>query len=122
MTADDRVLAVTTLSFDISVAELFLPAECWSLRLPRRTAGWPLDALLLSEAISDMKITYMQATPPTWRMLLDDWMARTCRPADRVGRGDAHTGPCRGVVALLRGTVESLRPDRSHGLGDGPTA
>jgi amino acid adenylation domain-containing protein len=70
MTADDRVLAVTTLSFDISVAELFLPLSvgaCVCL-VGRRMA---LDALLLSKAISDMRITYLQATPPTWRMLLE---------------------------------------------------
>ncbi len=64
----DRLLAVTTLSFDIAGLELFLPliqgAEC---RLcASSTAG---DAERLRETIRRSGPTVMQATPSTWKML-----------------------------------------------------
>ena len=69
MTENDRLLAVTTLSFDISVLELFLPiitgATC--VIADQETAR---DATALSRIIASANITVMQATPSTWRMLL----------------------------------------------------
>lgn len=76
MTADDRVLAITTLSFDISVTELFLPLAVGACvcMVDRRVAS---DGLLLARKIEDSRATYMQATPATWRMLLDSgWTGR----------------------------------------------
>jgi len=69
--AGDRLLAVTTLSFDIAVLELFLPlvvgasvciADRETARDPRRLAG----------LIASARIGVMQATPSSWRLLLDD--------------------------------------------------
>ena len=70
LSADDRLLAVTTLGFDIAALELFLPllqGGCVVLAL-REQALQPaaLIALLETQAIS-----VMQATPATWQMLLD---------------------------------------------------
>lgn len=66
---DDVLLAVTTLSFDIAILELFLPltrggtvAVCDSV-----TAA---DGVLLAAALRDTGATLMQATPATWQMLL----------------------------------------------------
>ncbi|BAL88452.1 putative NRPS [Actinoplanes missouriensis 431] len=72
---DDTLVAVTTPSFDIAALELFLPLVL-GMRLtiaPWETtrSGTELAALLGS---SDA--TVMQATPATWRMLLDaGWTA-----------------------------------------------
>ncbi|HEX7026359.1 MAG TPA: amino acid adenylation domain-containing protein [Gammaproteobacteria bacterium] len=67
--ADDRWLAVTTLSFDIAVLELYLPlisgAQC---RIAPR-AGVQ-DAEYLIEALTQGGISVLQATPSTWRLLL----------------------------------------------------
>ncbi|CAG0882008.1 unnamed protein product [Cyprideis torosa] len=71
--ADDALLAVTTVSFDIAVLELFLPLVVGARTViaTRETAS---DAHLLAQSIENHDITVMQATPATWRMLLEsDW-------------------------------------------------
>lgn len=66
----DRVLALTTVSFDISVLEIFLPLISGaSIYLVSRNDG--LDPALLSSIIDENQLTLMQATPATWRMLTD---------------------------------------------------
>ncbi len=69
LTAEDRVLAITTLSFDIAVLELLLPLTTGAatMILSRDESA---DAVLLSKAI-ERDVTVMQATPATWRMLID---------------------------------------------------
>jgi acyl-coenzyme A synthetase/AMP-(fatty) acid ligase len=68
--ADDRLLAVTTTSFDIAVLELFLPLSVGAgiVLADRETA---MDGHALAELIPASRATVMQATPATWRMLLD---------------------------------------------------
>jgi amino acid adenylation domain-containing protein len=66
----DRLLAVTTLSFDIALLELYLPL----------TVGGTVD-IAPGESIADgerlmarmkeSRITLLQATPVTWKLLLD---------------------------------------------------
>jgi amino acid adenylation domain-containing protein len=77
LSSRDVLAAVTTLSFDIAVLELFLPlvtgAEC--VILPRQTAA---NGHLLAAALTAVNATVMQATPATWRMLLAaGWRAPT---------------------------------------------
>ncbi len=70
LTAADRIVAVTTLSFDIAVLELLLPLTVGAtVVLASRddvSDGRALRALVESSAA-----TVMQATPSTWRMLID---------------------------------------------------
>ena len=70
MSQDDTLLAVTTLSFDIAALELYLPLICGGkvVIADRETA---LDGRKLSKLIERRKVTLMQATPATWRLLLD---------------------------------------------------
>lgn len=72
----DKLLAVTTLSFDIAVLELFLPLFAGgTVVLASREQA--TDASSLSELISQHQITVMQATPSTWRMLLESaWVGQ----------------------------------------------
>ncbi|CBL44152.1 hypothetical protein HDN1F_05690 [gamma proteobacterium HdN1] len=89
--AGDRILAVTTLSFDIAVTEMFLPlvAGGCSVLVDREVAK---DAELLRRAIEDFDITVYQATPSSWRMLLSTawvgsaklsaWMGGEAMPAE----------------------------------------
>jgi amino acid adenylation domain-containing protein len=75
-TADDCILAITTISFDIAGLELFLPLWCGgSLVLAtREQAGEPRELQALLER---HPITVMQATPATWLMLFDSgWPGR----------------------------------------------
>lgn len=68
-TADDSLLAVTTLSFDIAVLELYLPAISGGkvIVLDAMTAG---DGKKLADCMQRHDISLLQATPATWRLLL----------------------------------------------------
>jgi amino acid adenylation domain-containing protein len=69
-TEEDRLLAITTISFDISVLELFLPLYCGGrvVIASREQAG---DPRALQRLIEVNEVTVMQATPATWQMLFD---------------------------------------------------
>jgi surfactin family lipopeptide synthetase A len=69
MSARDVLLAVTTLSFDIAVLELYLPLTVGGRVqiVSHEVAG---DGELLLSALRETGATMMQATPATWRMLL----------------------------------------------------
>ncbi|WP_420130680.1 amino acid adenylation domain-containing protein [Longimicrobium sp.] len=67
--ADDTLLAVTTIAFDISVLELFLPLTLGA-RTVVATREQAEDPRLLAALIARSGATAMQATPATWAMLL----------------------------------------------------
>jgi amino acid adenylation domain-containing protein len=89
LTASDRLVAVTTLSFDIAVLELLLPlvvgAEIILATRDQATDGVALRGLLDGTAlpsgtaastgraglVEPHRATIMQATPATWRMLIE---------------------------------------------------
>jgi amino acid adenylation domain-containing protein len=66
--AHDRLLAVTTLCFDISVLELLLPLTTGST-VVIATRDESIDGYALKDLLKTGGITIMQATPATWRML-----------------------------------------------------
>ncbi|MFC0435368.1 non-ribosomal peptide synthetase [Kutzneria buriramensis] len=69
LTAGDRVLALTPLSFDISILELFLPLiRGATVVMAPRAAN--TDPELLAATIAEADVSVVQATPTTWRMLL----------------------------------------------------
>ncbi len=68
--AGDRLLAVTTLSFDIAGLELYLPlavGACVEV-VSREVAA---DPARLRERLAQSGATVMQATPTSWQMLVD---------------------------------------------------
>lgn len=66
----DVLLAVTTLSFDIAGLELYLPLITGaSVELASRDIA--ADGRRLAQKLAASGATIMQATPATWRMLLD---------------------------------------------------
>jgi len=66
----DRLLAVTTLSFDIAALEILLPLVSGArvVVAPREST---MDGTLLAELIQECGATALQATPSTWRLLLE---------------------------------------------------
>jgi amino acid adenylation domain-containing protein len=71
----DRLLAVTTLSFDIAVLELLLPLMTGA-SVVIATNDEARDPRALRRLVGENAITIMQATPTLWRLLLDDeWWA-----------------------------------------------
>nr|AHZ46176.1 NRPS [uncultured bacterium 14-4D] len=67
---EDRLLAVTTLSFDIAGLELYLPLITGGTVIVASREETS-DGRRLAELIHSSRATVMQATPATWRMLLD---------------------------------------------------
>jgi amino acid adenylation domain-containing protein/thioester reductase-like protein len=65
----DTLLALTTISFDLAVPDLYLPLIAGAkIRLISRAIA--TDPAKLQAVLSDPKITFVQATPTTWRMVL----------------------------------------------------
>lgn len=96
--AENRLLAVTSISFDISVLELFLPLSVGgSLVLAQQHQV--TDGRALHRMIEELAIDTMQATPATWRLLLGSgWMG-----------GDHFRAMCGG---------EALPSDLAQALGE----
>ncbi|MER6079721.1 amino acid adenylation domain-containing protein [Streptomyces sp. NPDC001833] len=66
----DRLLAVTTISFDIAVLELFLPLLSGAATVIAQ-AHETVDANALIGLMERHGVTMMQGTPATWQLLLD---------------------------------------------------
>jgi amino acid adenylation domain-containing protein len=75
LTAQDILLAVTTIYFDIAVLELYLPLIVGAkvVLASRETAS---DGAQLLKALENSGATVMQATPATWRMLTTETDSR----------------------------------------------
>ena len=90
----DRLVAVTTLSFDIAALELFLPL-CAGATLILSGTATAVDGDALSKLIAEQGGTVLQATPATWRLLLAanwtpppgfaGWCGGEAVPADLAG-------------------------------------
>jgi amino acid adenylation domain-containing protein len=70
LSADDVLAAVTTLSFDIAGLELYVPLITGArlVVLDRKIAT---DGPALAEELQRIQATVMQATPATWRLLVE---------------------------------------------------
>ncbi|HWN42411.1 MAG TPA: amino acid adenylation domain-containing protein [Thermoanaerobaculia bacterium] len=77
MALDDVLLAVTTVSFDIALLELLLPL--WAgARVVIASREDAADGARLARLLDSAEATVLQATPSTWRMLLETgWQGRT---------------------------------------------
>ncbi|HEX6909272.1 MAG TPA: amino acid adenylation domain-containing protein, partial [Longimicrobium sp.] len=94
--ADDTLVALTTIAFDISVLELFLPLTAGA-RVVVASRNEAADPALLAPLIGRSGATVVQATPATWAMLLAaGW---TPRPGMRLLAGGE---------ALPRGVADRL--------------
>ncbi|WP_334190496.1 amino acid adenylation domain-containing protein, partial [Noviherbaspirillum sp.] len=72
---EDVLLAVTSLSFDIAGLELYLPLTRGA-KVVCAGRDATSDPAQLSKLICDHDVSVMQATPSTWRILLqEDWSA-----------------------------------------------
>ncbi|MEM7466418.1 MAG: amino acid adenylation domain-containing protein [Pseudomonadota bacterium] len=75
LTSQDRMLALTTMSFDISALEIFLPLINGATLVVAQE-GVGRNGKVLADIIASEGITIMQATPTTWQLLADSgWRA-----------------------------------------------
>jgi len=70
MKAEDTLLAVTTLSFDISCLEIFLPLIAGAT-IKLASSEDIRDGHRLNGLLNSGDVTVMQATPSTWRMMIE---------------------------------------------------
>ncbi len=96
--AGDVLLSVTTVSFDIAVLELFLPLVLGA-RVVIADRDEARDGKRLAALMDSSGATVMQATPATWKMLLD---------AGWAGKADLRI--LSGGEALPRPLAASLGP------------
>ncbi len=76
---EDRLLALTTISFDIAALELFLPVWVGARSVVADSAS-AMDGRTILHLIEQHEITTLQATPVTWRMIVDaGWPATPLR-------------------------------------------
>lgn len=72
----ETLLGVTTPAFDISVADIFLPLVTGG-RLVLASASESADGVALARLVDSADTALMQATPATWRLLLEaGWAGR----------------------------------------------
>jgi len=81
ISAMDVLLAVTTISFDIAGLELFLPLFAGA-KVVLAGRDDALDGNLLLNLIERKHVTVMQATPSTWRLMIEAGWKKT--PALRM--------------------------------------
>ena len=110
------LVAVTTLSFDIAVLELLLPLLAGAT-VVLATREQAVDGEALRALLERSRATVMQATPATWRLLIDaGWRGSPAlQGAGRRREPAARTWPG-SCSARSRRTLEPVRPDRDHGL------
>ncbi len=117
LTAQDVLVAVTTLSFDIAGLELYLPLIVGAqvVLAPAQTAA---DPRALARLLGSSGATVMQATPTTWRMLIDSGWAGM--PGLKALCGGEALPPALAdeLVARVARAVEHVRADRDHDLVD----
>ncbi len=74
---DDVLFAVTTISFDIAVLELYLPLTVGA-RVVIAREDETADGRRLMRRLEEAQVTLMQATPATWKLLLAaGWAGRS---------------------------------------------
>ena len=91
LTVQDTLLAVTTLSFDISVLELFLPMVVGA-RIVVLSREIVSDGEQLLMQLTESSTTAMQATPATWQLLLEiGWRVDRMESLHSGSNEDRHT-------------------------------
>ena len=117
MTAHDTLLAVTTLSFDIAGLELFLPLIVGG-RVVLVSRAVAADGRQLSQQLAETDATVMQATPATWRILLEaGWQGSDRLRHPMRGRSTA-IGISYPTADQGSGALEPLWSHRDHHLVD----
>ena len=103
LTPEDRVLAATTINFDMAVLEIYLPlmAGATVSLVDRATA---VDGVAMAEHASDPRITLIQATPAMWQLLLEaGWIGN--RRLKAISGGEAMSRELAGELLSRCGSV-----------------
>ena len=112
---DDVLLAVTTLSFDIAGLEMWLPLTRGGKVVIAGRAD-VLDGRRLIAMLLEHRVTVMQATPATWRLMLDaGWSGKADLRVLCGGEALPRPGACAGRSGWQ---LWNMRSDGNHDLVD----
>src|SRR5262249_29627375 len=126
LTCDDRLLAITTLSFDIAVLELLLPLQVGAqvILASRQQA---MDGMRLKALLHDCQASAMQATPASWRLLIhagfkgDSTFKALCGGAAMSAELARQLRACSGRLWNMYGPTETTVWSACSGMeADGP--
>jgi amino acid adenylation domain-containing protein len=98
ITSEDTLLCVTSMCFDIAALEIFLPLLVGA-KLVVAVSEELADPLLLMALLDNCQATIMQATPVTWRLLIEAGWSGSDRLTIFCG-GEALTQPL--AAALIQ--------------------
>ena len=115
LTADDRLLAVTTIGFDIAALELYLPLLCGG-SVAVAASETVKDVRALLGAIASSGATVLQATPTLWQALVGHDGEGT---GDGIGGAAAAGSPLKGLRMLVGGEALSGPLSRAMALRGG---
>jgi amino acid adenylation domain-containing protein len=77
ITAQDTLLSVTTISFDIAGLEIYVPLAVGA-RVVIANGETVMDGNLLIQKLKETNATVMQATPVTWRLMVESgWKGKS---------------------------------------------
>ncbi|MEI1253101.1 AMP-binding protein, partial [Rhizobium aouanii] len=129
LTEQDVFLAITSISFDIAGLELYLPT-CTGATVVLASRKDATAATTLHHLLDHHKISMMQATPATWRLLMDaGWQGTPglsvlcggeALPANQASRLSRGVGSLRNLYGPTETTIWSssffvdARPGVSH--------
>jgi len=133
--AEEYLLAVTSISFDIAGLEIFLPIIVGApVEIVSRQIA--ADGTRLAERLNVTKASVMQATPATWEMLLEAewapteasnrcvWRSLAARSGDEIAGGRRPVwnlyGPTETTICRPRSRCLT-RPEQSPSGGQSPT-
>jgi amino acid adenylation domain-containing protein len=126
VTASDTVLSVASISFDISLGDIFCALACGA-RLVLASSAQAREPVALSRLIADSGATYMMATPTTWAALVaSGWSGSPGLTAASIGEtlpddlAQALLQRC-GQVWNTYGPTEATIVDTVVKLADGDT-
>lgn len=103
ITAYDKLVAVTTISFDIAGLELFLPLLTGA-EIVLVDAATAKDGRALLDVIKSEKATVMQATPYTWRIMLEAGWDKSA-PIKAICGGEALPAELAGRILGAAGSL-----------------
>ena len=105
----DKLLAVTTISFDIAGLELFLPLISGGQVEVAPTSDLR-DGFALRRRLERSGATVVQATPATWTMLIEAGWTGQQESQGAVWRRGSHADACRGTIDARARRLERLWP------------
>ncbi len=104
--AADKLLAITTISFDIAGLELYLPL-IMGAQIVIATQPQVSDGKQLKQLLTQHNITFLQATPATWRLLISaEWQGH--RDFKMLCGGEALPRPLANQLLELGGSLWNM--------------